>query len=195
MPMKKLLLICTLVLSFANLGYAQGLFSKICLDKYSVEDSVRVIQSCERIMCMKSYTIFYSLKCVKKDSEVWRLELKVTGKHAMKISKGRKFLLKFQDGSIMELENIREIGAADYDYHTSNYGTTYSVYPSYPLSEDELKKIIDGGVVKVRLENNVETIDMELVKARTKQVSRELNQLYTEIKKVAQVEKKITDDF
>ena len=107
MPMKKLLLICTLVLSFANLGHAQGLFSKICLDKYTVEDSVRVIKSCERIMCMKSYSIFYSLKCLKKNTEVWLLELKVTGKNAMKISKGRKFLLKFQDGSVMELENIR----------------------------------------------------------------------------------------
>lgn len=120
-----------------------------------------------------------------EDVELYNLSL-LLNEGKMQIEEGRKLLLKFSDGSTMELSNSKQIGPADYEYRTSKYGTTYLVCPSYKISEDEIKRIIEGEVVKIRIENNIEFFDRDIKKNK---LSKGLKNAYNAIQK-----KKLTNN-
>ncbi len=82
----------------------------------------------------------------------------------MQFEEGRKLLLKFKDGSMMELKNHEKIGPTDYKYQVSSIGTSYFTFPKYILTVEEIQKIIDGEVIKIRIENDVEFFDRDIKK-------------------------------
>lgn len=101
------------------------------------------------------------------------------------IDRGRKLLIKLKDGTSMELSNTKEIGPENYDLRTNVNGRLfYLTSPSYSISENELKRLIEGEAIKVRVETNVDFFDRDIKKNK---LSKGLKTAYEAIQK-----KKIT---
>ena len=194
--MKRFMLTMFVGIVFANIGFSQN----VKADKYTVEDSTRVIISHSKNLYSEwasgaSFSVEY---CQTNNSELWFLSLCLNeGKRT--IDKGRKMLLKFEDGSIIELENCEEIGIADYEYEVTSYGTNYYVYPSYTITEEQIQKIINGNVIKVRIEINTGYLDREIKGKKKKSVkgrmSEDMKEIYDNVKAASLQKKSIYDDF
>ena len=107
------------------------------------------------------------------------------------IDEGRKLLLKLEDGSILTLVNIKEIGVGDYEIRTVYHSTEYLTYPAYPVTKDELFRIINGNVVKIRIETNLELLDRTIRET----ISENLSEDYNLINKKLKEKKTIYSDF
>ncbi len=108
----------------------------------------------------------------------------------MQIDIGRKLLIKFSDGSIMELRNCRE--ASPINYHVTWFGTNCYLQPKYILTENQLREIISNDAIKLRIENNKGYIDKQVKKNR---LSKLLGSMYKDIQKALSVQKDIYSDF
>lgn len=183
-----------------NLAIENAFGQSVAVDKYSVEDSTRILVSNSKFLYQTiSNSTMFSLGCVVTPSgrKLWSLHLRIE-EYKMTISQGRKFLIKFDDGTVMQLENHTEIGPADYDYKVTSSGTKYSVSPNYVITEDQIMQIIKGNVVKVRIENNTGYIDREMrgfTKKKPSKFPEYLNEMYQNIQQALSSERKITDDF
>ena len=195
--MKKIIVLIITVLSLSSLSYSQN----VRVDKYDVEDSTRVVLSYWKNFYTEwstaaSFSVGYAVN--KNGLYLWQLDV-CLNEGKIQISKGRKMLLKFDDDSILELENSTEIGPGDYKYDVSKYGTTYYVYPSYSITEEQIQKIISGNVIKVRIEHEVGFVDREIKGVKKKspksRFSEGMEQLYTDVKAASQQTKNIRDNF
>lgn len=195
--MKKILTIVFCVLLFPIFGYSQN----VRIDKYSVEDSTRIVLSYWKNLYTEwssaaSFSVGYAI--TKNNLYLWQLEL-CLNETKLQIGIGRKLLLKFDDGTIIELENAKEIGPADYEYKVTKYGTNYYVYPSYNITEDQIQQIINGNVIKLRIEHEVGYLDRELKgikkKSAKSRFSEGLKDLYENVKTASNQENNIRDNF
>lgn len=139
-----------------------------------------------------TYFAKFRLGCIStQDSILYQINLNISeGK--LQIEEGRKILFKFDDGSIMELSNIKRIGPTDYTYSVSQYGTTYYVHPTYSITEKQIQQIINGNVVKVRIEHDLDVVDKEIKKNK---FSKHLKEAFNNISKALQKNKDIYSDF
>lgn len=103
------------------------------------------------------FNLSYSLKA--NGEETYEITL-CLDEGKMQFEKGRKLLIKFKDGSIMELKNNKKIGPTDYKYLSKSYLT----YPQYSVTEEEIQKIINGEATKIRVENDMEFFDRDIKK-------------------------------
>ena len=78
------------------------------------------------------------------------------------IDVNRKLLIKMEDGSIITLSNISKIGPSDYEIRTGGVVTEYIVYPSYPVSKEDLLRMINNDVIKIRIETDIDYIDRNI---------------------------------
>ena len=108
------------------------------------------------------------------------------------IEKGRVILIKFEDGSVMELKNCNEIGPADYQYQVTKYGTNYYLNPQYPITEEELHKLLTDKVTKVRIEHDAGHFDREI---NSKKFNKRINTLYKQVKDRLSVSNDVHDGF
>ena len=92
------------------------------------------------------------------------------------IEKGRKLLVKLENDSIIESYN-------EFSHSTNS---------SYLLSEEQIKKILNGNVVKIRIERDVDVIDKEI---RKNKFSKRVKEAYDNIIKALQTSKDIYSDF
>lgn len=141
-----------------------SLFSQIRIDKVE-EDGSRVIISDEsNIYTGWTNAAAMSLSYMFTDGlEVYSITL-CLNEGKMQFEKGRKLLLKFKDNTTMELVNRDHIGPADYEYRVTSVGTDYYTYPKYSVSVEDIQKIINGEVVKIRIENDIEFFDRDIKK-------------------------------
>lgn len=185
---KSLLLLLTIILSTAY-GYAQ----KVNKDK-TEEDGSRVIlsESYNMYRKMNSAAGFY-LAYVRSSTgtEEWSFEVTLNeGKIIM--DRGRKFLIKTDSGKIIELENDKEIGPADYDYNVTRYGTDYYIKPSYILTEDQIKELYTSNIVKIRIETNGGSFDREI---KPKKFAKAVKEMYDAINTAKSKETSVYDNF
>lgn len=110
----------------------------------------------------------------------------------MQFGRGKKLLIKFADNSMMELENSTEIGPADYEYKVSQYGTNYFTYPQYDINVEQIKRIINGEVVKKRIENDIEYFDRDIKKNK---FSKGLKELFEAIDARKQAKNNVYEGF
>lgn len=171
-----------------------SLFAQISIDKVE-EDGSRIIVSDYHNI----YTEWSSAAaaCVEyiliPEDDVEHYEILFSlNEGKMQFDEGRKLLLKFKDGSVMELSNTEVIGPADYKYSVTKYGTNYYTYPSYKVTEEQLKQIISGEVVKIRIENNIEYFDREIKKNK---FSKAIQQSYEAILSKKQVKNDVYTNF
>ncbi len=169
-------------------------FAQISIDKVE-EDGSRIIVSSE----VNIYTEWTSAAAARVEyitipqDDIEHYEIILTlNEGKMQFDEGRKLLLKFKDGSVMELSNTEAIGPADYEYQVTDYGTNYYTYPSYIVTEEQLKQISSGEVVKVRIENNIEYFDREIKKNK---FSKAIQKSYEAILSRKQVKNDVYSDF
>lgn len=169
-------------------------FAQISIDKV-IEDGSRIIVSdyyniySERSSAAAACVEYIVLP--KNNFEHYEISFALNeGK--MQFDEGRKLLLKFKDGSVMELSNTKVIGPTDYEYTASKYVTNYYTYPSYEVTEEQLKQIISGEVVKVRIENNIEYFDRKI---KRNKFSKAIQKSYEAILSKKKVKNDIYTDF
>lgn len=157
--MKKLLL---LAVCFVTSTIA---FAQISADKVEEDGSRWIVSENSNIYTgwsnAAAFNLSYDLKV--NGEETYEITL-CLNEGKMQFEEGRKLLIKFKDGSMMELKNNKKIGPTDYKFQTSKYGTSYFTFPHYSVTEEEIQKIIDGEVIKIRIENDIEFFDRDIKK-------------------------------
>ncbi|MBQ3580600.1 MAG: hypothetical protein II975_06410 [Bacteroidales bacterium] len=89
---------------------------------------------------------------------VLRLQLNYTSTPPC-INQGCKLILKLSDNSLITLENIYKIGRADYEIVELFNSIEYYVFPGYKVSHNDLRRMIDIGVKKIRIETDSDLQD------------------------------------
>ena len=135
---------------------------KLAVDKIGTDGS--------RVLITKNYNLFYEypardvqfgLGFVVKDTlRISQITLRIGGD--IKIDNDNKLLFKLEDESIVELWN---------------YSNKYSV-PSYLIKENDIVKLINGNVTKVRIEHSLGVVDKEIKK---NSFSKKLKEAYDNI--------------
>lgn len=181
----------SLFLSFSiNISVRSQVYDK-------TEDDIRVIISDDEKMYKKisGYAMFnlsLSLSETNEDLRLWRLNLSLY-EGDMTIAKGRLLLIKFKDGSVMELKNKSEIGPLDYKTRYIGGGITYHyVCPSYDVSRKNLEKLLKEKVVKVRIENDFSYIDRKIM---SKDFQININRLYDQVEESLSKSNDVREDF
>lgn len=134
------------------------------------------------------------LKSVTKgESTDFYINLSLTYNQVTEIAKGRKLLLKLKNGEIIMLWNTQEIGVAQNTALTGTVNSTfYYISPSYKVTEDELKKIMNGEVVKIRVDKNYGNYDVNI---SNNAFSSKIKSNYELIKEELKTKKTFTSDF
>jgi len=192
--MKKKLV--TFMLCFICSIMAVSAKSKLAIDK--TIDGVRVVQT-ERTAHVFSYTQMtdasISLSCVKTEN-ICQYCINVFIFTNNDISKGNKLLLKLDNNEILTL-------AADTDAETENLMTTQNVFGAitgktdithipYTITIEQLQKIINNKVVKVRVETTLDAFDG---KVYGNKFSKTIQEDYSLIQGALSQQKSIYDDF
>lgn len=185
--MKKFLLLAVCVIS-STIAFAQIKADKVEEDgsRWIVTDNTNLYTGWTNAA---AFNLSYSLKVNGEESYEITLCLN-EGK--MQFEEGRKLLIKFKDGSMMELKNNKKIGPADYKYQTSSSGTSYFTFPHYSVTEEEIQKIIDGEAIKIRVENDIEFFDRDIKKNK---FSKGLKNAYEAIKAKKETKNDVYEGF
>lgn len=185
--MKKFLLLAVCVIT-STIAFAQIKADKVEEDgsRWIVTDNTNLYKGWTNAA---AFNLSYSLKVNGEESYEITLCLN-EGK--MQFEEGRKLLIKFKDGSMMELKNNKKIGPADYKYQTSSSGTSYFTFPHYSVTEEEIQKIIDGEAIKIRVENDIEFFDRDIKKNK---FSKGLKNAYEAIKAKKETKNDVYEGF
>ena len=184
--MRKVVFVFILVLSAIGLN-AQ----KIVVDKVE-SDGSRLLQT--------KYTTIYSkmvsggalsLCCVATESDTSFYLSLMLNEQKLEIEEGRKLVVKLSDGTILTLENTKKIGPLDYEIRQV-YSIEYLVYPMYYVSLDDLRLMIDKGVVKLRIETDMDNLDRDIKKTKMSDI---LATGLSNIEQALTVKKDIYSDF
>ena len=185
--MRKIVFVFILVLSAIGLN-AQ----KIVLDKVE-SDGSRLLQT--------KYTTIYSkmvsggalsLCCVATESDTSFYLSLMLNEQKLEIEEGRKLVVKLSDGTILTLENTKKIGPLDYEIRQVYSSIEYLVYPMYYVSLDDLRLMIDKGVVKLRIETDMDNLDRDIKKTKMSDI---LATGLSNIEQALTVKKDIYSDF
>jgi len=185
--MKRLYILITFTLFISLMGYSQ----KITYDKTDEEGSRVILTSEESIYTGWTNSAALNMGVVtygKNNADSLLVIFLTLNEGILQFEKGRKLLLKCQNGDIIELQNTREIGAGDYKSNVTSSGTS----PQYSVTEEQIQKIIDGNIVKIRIETNTGELDRDIKKNKfSKAVANDYPFLKERLKK----QKRITDGF
>ena len=185
--MKKFLLLAVCVIS-STIAFAQIKADKVEEDgsRWIVTDNTNLYKGWTNAA---AFNLSYSLKV--NGEETYEITL-CLNEGKMQFEEGRKLLIKFKDGSMMELKNNKKIGPADYKYQTSSSGTSYFTFPHYSVTEEEIQKIIDGEAIKIRVENDIEFFDRDIKKNK---FSKGLKNAYEAIKAKKETKNDVYEGF
>lgn len=160
-------------------------------------DDIRIIVSDDKklytgLLDAGTFHLSLATSLLNEDFKIWTFHVSLyEGK--MTIDKGRLLLIKFKDGSTMELKNVTAIGPSDYEYRITSYNDIeYYVRPSYELSEKMLKEMLEKDVVKIRIENNISYFDRKISSLDFK---RSINKLYKQILKSLNASNDVREGF
>lgn len=184
--MKKLLPLLCLILTCVGMNAQQ-------IDKQE-EDGTRIIISDRDNLYSKWSTgagFDLSTGITPSGDQFWWLDITLSeGKG--QIEENRVLLIKFDNDEVLELKNDKAIGPADYTYRVTTMGTTYYLHPRYPISEEQLNKLLNGTVTKVRIEHDAGHFDREI---NGKKFHKRINKMYDQIKKRMTVSNDVHDGF
>lgn len=158
-------------------------FSQISADGFE-EDGSRVIISKRKLVAYSAfkYSIFARLINVisVNDGDTYFLQLTPpVGKRMKEYAKGRRLLVKMDDGTIVELVNQKTVGVDDYD------GLVAEI--RYSIKDSDIEKITSGKAVKLRIEDDFEFTD---VNVKGNLFSKEVKILYDAIQKEKKIKKR-----
>lgn len=185
--MKKFLLFAVCFIS-SSIAFAQ-----ISADKVEEDGSRWILTENSNLYTgwtnAAAFNLSYTLKV--NGEETYEITL-CLNEGKMQFEEGRKLLIKFKDDSMMELKNNKKVGPTDYKYQTSRTGTSYFTFPHYSITEEEIQKIIDGEVVKIRIENDIEYFDRDIKKNK---FSKAMKNAYEAIKAKKETKNDVYEGF
>lgn len=162
----------------------------------------KALENGRRTISTKSYnlymgftsSIWYNLKCImlKEGDTTFFLGLTLVEKEKIQIDKGRKLLIKFDDGSIMELSNFTRIGPGDYQYSVSSGSVSYYFMPQYTITEEQITKLSNKKVIKIRIEHDIDVIDRDIT---ARKLNNGISEAYAAIIETLRTRKTIYTDF
>ncbi len=181
------------------------LFASVILSSCSVQKVIQVDKvegNGKRTIASKNYnlymgfttSIWYNLDCIvlSEGDTSFFLELTIIDNSRLQIDKGRKLLIKFEDGTIMELQNFTKIGPGDYQYKVSSGSVNYYMEPFYSITQEQIKQLMTKRASKIRIEHDIDVIDRNIT---AKKLSNGISEAYTMIMKALKTTKTIYSDF
>lgn len=133
----------------------------------------------EKNMSFVKLSLFY-MQENKKES--WFFSLLICDKKSLSINLKARLIIKLSDNSLITLNNDEE-AIDNIGSYTPNIGTVYNISPMYELSKIQLNKIIQLGVIKLRIENNIGFKDIEINKSNMSRFLSKTLQLINQEKK------------
>lgn len=180
--MKRFLFVLVSILLVGSLS-AQ----KLIIDKIDANGSRTMQTSYSKLYTKMMTGASVSLCCFVKESDTtFMLKLRLS-EYGKSMALGRKLLIKLRDNTIITLDNVNDIGPYDY----TRVGGELQTFPTYPITKEELLKIIDGDVIKIRIETDVDLIDRDIRGT----MSDALREAYELICRKLAVKKSIYSDF
>ena len=131
----------------------------------------------------------FALTCLVSKDGVMTYSLRVVlNEGSVRISEGRKLMMKTDSGKIIELTNLFYVGPGSYeDIYPNVVAAAY-----YGLTEEQINQIIKGNIVKIRIETDGKMIDHNL---NSNQLSSGLKEKYETIKVALKEKKSVYSDF
>lgn len=185
--MKKFLSIIVLVLSTIGMN-AQ----KVTIDKVEQDGSRHVVTKYTTIYSKMMSGGAVSLYCIADDVDTTLYLSLMLNEQKIEIDEGRKLIIKLGDGTILTLENVKKIGPLDYETRTVYNSVEYLVFPRYYVSREDVIQMINKGVVKIRIETDLDNLDREI---KTTKMSDALKTSLSNIDKALSIKKDIYSDF
>lgn len=126
------------------------------------------------------------------------LQISINSMQSFKIPNGALLLIKTLDNEVIELKQTLE------DYNTEDiigeyipYANTsvHTMYGLYPISESELAQIANSGIIKIRIETELQNLDSEYKSKKAKIISNDFTEMLILIKKQSLKGENIRDGF
>jgi hypothetical protein len=133
---------------------------RILTDENSLDNTRTIVTTEEEFYDDETVGMTYYIG--KNNKDTLRV-INITIEEWGKMEEGRSFLLKFKDGSILELKNIKNQTAHPVAGHWG-MGPVMCLQPAFIVTEDQLNKICEGEVVKLRFEQGDDIVDKKLKK-------------------------------
>lgn len=182
--MKKILIIAVCMI-FSSVSYAQ-----VSIDKLEKDGSRVIISKYHQLYTKLTTAASFGLEYIEyPDGKSFYFLSLTLNEGQLTIDEGRKLLIKFNDDSTMELENSKKIGIADYE---AGYKGSKLFSPKYIITEEQIHKIIDSNVVKIRIETDTDFKDRNI---SNNTLSKNLKKFYEGIKKAKSVPNNIYEGF
>lgn len=140
-----------------------NIFSQIEIDKAELDGTRFIVSKRKSVYSLRMKGADVGLAYIRTSlgDESYQIDLYLDeGKMGFDI--GRRLLIKLKDDTVIELKNCVEIGPGDYKYEEIMFAPHYYTNPMYIVSLEDLQKIINGEVVKIRIENNIEFFDRNI---------------------------------
>jgi hypothetical protein len=191
--MKKNLLLIASIIGFTLASNAQN----VEVDKVE-SDGTRFIRTEYSSIYKKMFSGGSIALCCDYNSQsndtTYYIIMKLTEQNPPQIDKGRKLLVKLNNGAIITLENATKIGPLDIETWKGAYNMVeYRVYPMYQVSRLDLLRMINEDVEKIRIETDeAENLDYTIKRSKMSDA------LYEGLKNIEQalsVKKDIYSDF
>ena len=173
-----------------------NIFSQIEIDKAELDGTRFIVSKRKSVYSLGRKGADVGLAYIRTSSgnECYQIDLYLDeGK--IEIDRGRILLIKLKDDTVIELKNCSHIGPGDYKYEEIMFAPHYYTNPMYIVSLEDLKKIINGEVVKIRIENDIEFFDRNI---QWNKFSKALKKAFDAIesrKKVKNVKADVHDGF
>ena len=190
--MKKNLLLIAVIIGFTLAANAQ----KVEVDKVE-SDGTRFIRTEYSTIYSKMFSGGAVALCCDYNQQTndttFYITLLLNEPNPPQIDKGRKLLVKLNDGDIITLENAKKIGPLDYETRKVYKTVEHIVYPMYQVSRLNLLRMINQNVEKIRIETDgAENLDYSIKRSKMSDA------LYEGLKNIEQalsVKKDIYSDF
>lgn len=133
---------------------------KILLDRQE-SDGARLVETDNACfahgggLLTEKYEAFRLCYAQKGDIKIYELLFPMTRDYRLRFESGSKMLVKLDDGEVLELSITHEIDDLDNKSHVSSYGVYYTFNPSYIVTNEQLQKMIEKKVVKLRFAINM----------------------------------------
>lgn len=141
------------------------------------------------------YLSRYSIKNTTEDEAMYRLTFYMTTDTKLRMAEKSRLLVKLSDGEVLTFYLTKEIGDLENDLQVFGRSSWYNSQPSYEMKASDIKKMISGGVTKLRLETILGYIDYDQEKYSKWIFSDILKQCYEMILERAQKSNDIYEGF
>lgn len=192
MTMRK---ICCMTFFFVSVILSSCSVQKVIQVDKTEEDGKRTISS-KRYNLYRGWStsIGYNLDCIilAEGDTSFFLGLIIQEDTRLRIDEGRKLLIKFEDGTLMELMNFTRIGPGDYTYSVSSSSVSYYMRPFYSITQEQIKQLMTKRASKIRIEHDIDVIDRNIT---AEKMSNGISEAYTIIMKALKTPKTIYSDF